>query len=59
MQREQTPTWVGPVTAVLIILVLAFIGVLLAMTVFASGEEHEESEEPAAYHILYQAALHG
>lgn len=59
MRREQTPTWVGPLTAALIILVLAFIGVLLAMTVFASGEEDEESGEPAAYHILYQVSLHG
>jgi autotransporter translocation and assembly factor TamB len=52
MQRERTPSWVGPVTTVLLILVLAGIGVLLWLTVFAAGEEHGESgAEPAARHV--------
>lgn len=52
MQREQRPTWVGPVTTVLLILVLAGIGVLLWLTVFADGEEHGESNaEPAAHRV--------
>lgn len=52
MQREQTPTWVGPATAALILLVLAGIGAVLWMTVFSGGEEHEEPAAPAAYQVV-------
>ncbi len=47
MQREQAPTWVGPMTALIVVLVLAFIGIVLWLTVFANGEE-ESHEEPVA-----------
>jgi hypothetical protein len=57
MQREQAPTWVGPMTALLVVLTLAFIGVLLWLTVFASGGEEESHEEPSAFHAPYEVAL--
>jgi hypothetical protein len=45
MQREQTPSWVGPLTALAIALILIGLAILLAWTI---GAEHEESGEAAA-----------
>jgi hypothetical protein len=56
MQREQAPTWVGPMTALILVLVLAFIGIVLWLTVF-SGDGEESHEEPAAFQIQRELAM--
>jgi hypothetical protein len=56
MQREQAPTWVGPMTALIFVLVLAFIAIVLWLTVFA-GDGEESHEEPAASQIRYELTL--
>jgi len=53
MQREQPPSWLGPATTVLVILVLAGLGVLIWMTVYADDEGEEEHSEPAGFHLSY------
>jgi hypothetical protein len=53
MQREQAPSWVGPLTALIVVLVLAFIGIVLWLTVFAGGEE-ESHEEPSALVVRHE-----
>ena len=57
MQREQAPTWVGPLTALIVVLVFAFIAVLLWMTVFAGGGEEESHEEPSAFQVRHEVVL--
>ncbi|MGD9889757.1 MAG: hypothetical protein AB7R89_19575 [Dehalococcoidia bacterium] len=56
MQREQAPTWVGPMTALILVLILAFIGIVLWLTVFA-GDGEESHEEPAAFQMQHTIAL--
>jgi hypothetical protein len=57
MKQDQAPTWVGPMTALIVVLILAFIGILLWLTVFANGEE-EPHEEPAAFQIRHEIVMH-
>ena len=57
MQREQAPTWVGPLTALIVVLVLAFIAVVLWLTVFASGGEEESHDESSAFQVRHEVVL--
>ena len=57
MQREQAPTWVGPLTALIVVLVLAFIATVLWLTVFANGGEEESHDEPSAFQVRHEVVL--
>jgi hypothetical protein len=57
MQREQAPSWVGPLTALIVVLVVAFIAVVLWLTVFASGGEEESHDEGAAFQVRHEVVL--
>jgi hypothetical protein len=44
MQREQSPSWVGPLTALVIVLILIGLAILFAWTI---GEDAGSSEHAA------------
>jgi len=48
MDREQTPSWMGPLTALLILLVVAGLLVLLSWTIWGSEEESDAAGAHAA-----------
>ncbi|MGH2583721.1 MAG: hypothetical protein ACRDJE_02270 [Dehalococcoidia bacterium] len=52
MQREQpAPSWLGPLTALMVVVILGGLAVLIWLTIWGGGAEEEEAEESGAVRI--------